>query len=294
VFSVVSNDYRLVTNQEALEWAHECCRAVFPETKPSEWQVKATDGPASGGHCSIDLVHNSSSLDFSFVAAKRKPDTFGPFIRVTNSYNSRRALEFDIGFLRKVCSNGLILERSIIHFKFNHLRQDIGERMSFLVEHERLAAIKRRFGESFNSLHGCAIPRQSFEPLVCSALQVRIPEQLDIDSPKKAADWEAVAVYIDKLCEQYARELGENAYAVFNVITDFASRPPDNSCIRRERHGFQRLAGEWFDGFSRQCAKPDFKINEYLKKSALTNGSSESTANHPSRRPQLLDAASAG
>ena len=81
----------------------KCCRTVFPETQPSEWQVKDTDAPGMGGHCFIDLVHNSTALDFRFVPANDRPDAFGPFIRVANSYKGLRALAFDIGFYRKVC-----------------------------------------------------------------------------------------------------------------------------------------------------------------------------------------------
>jgi len=103
VLGVVSRDYRLVSNREALDMAFDCCRTVFPETKPGEWDVQATDAPWSGGHCFIDIAYNSTALDFKFVLAQGRPDAFGPFIRVTNSYNSLRALAFDIGFSRKVC-----------------------------------------------------------------------------------------------------------------------------------------------------------------------------------------------
>src|SRR5262245_38157018 len=55
VLGVVSRDYRLVTNQQALQLAYECCRAVFPTTQAAEWDVNATDAPSTGGHCTIDL-----------------------------------------------------------------------------------------------------------------------------------------------------------------------------------------------------------------------------------------------
>jgi hypothetical protein len=96
----------------------------------------------------MDLVHNSPALDFDFVPAAERPEAFGPFIRVTNSYNGLRALAFDIGFYRKVCKNGLILPDSIIHFEFNHMWRDIGDRIQFVVSHERLAKLKTSFGKS--------------------------------------------------------------------------------------------------------------------------------------------------
>jgi hypothetical protein len=52
----------------------------------------------TAGHCFIDLVHNSAALDFTGVPVQGRPEAFGPFIRVTNSYNGLRALAFNIGF----------------------------------------------------------------------------------------------------------------------------------------------------------------------------------------------------
>ena len=72
----------------------------------------------------LDLVHNSTALDFTFVAAHQRSELFDPFIRVTNSYNGLRALGFDIGFYRKICKNGMIVPDTVIRFKFTHLRRD--------------------------------------------------------------------------------------------------------------------------------------------------------------------------
>jgi hypothetical protein len=86
VLGVVSRGYRLVTNAEALELAYQCCATVFPETKPGEWLASAVDAPSTAGYCHIDLLHNSTALDFRDVPPNQRPDVFGPFIRVTNSY----------------------------------------------------------------------------------------------------------------------------------------------------------------------------------------------------------------
>lgn len=91
VLGIVSRDYLLVTNREALEWAYECCRHVFPDTQRAEWDVSQTDGRSTAGYCRIDLVHRTASLDFGDVQPGRRPEAFGPFIRVTNSYNASRA-----------------------------------------------------------------------------------------------------------------------------------------------------------------------------------------------------------
>ena len=65
-----------------------------------------------------DSGRRTASLDFGEIQPGKRPEAFGPFIRVTNSYNGLRALAFDIGFYRKVCRNGLIAPDTIVQFKF--------------------------------------------------------------------------------------------------------------------------------------------------------------------------------
>jgi hypothetical protein len=271
VLGVVSRGYRLVTNEQALEWAYQCCQVAFPETKPSEWEVKATDAPGTGGHCFIDVVHNSAALDFKFVPANDRPDVFGPFIRVTNSYNALRALAFDIGFLRKVCNNGLILPESVVRFKFNHLKKDIENEINFEVAQERLYKLKTSFNEYLGVLRDCKVAPSEFEPLFRGVLLIRKPKDMKPDGPI-ASDWGVLSQHMGDLCSRYREDLGENAYAVFNAITEFASHPPKNRCIHRDRHSFQRLAGEWMSNFSQESRQTDFNISEYLERLNKGNG----------------------
>jgi len=264
VLGIVSRDYRLVSNREALDWAFDCCRTVFPETQPAEWEVKAADAPGTGGHCFIDLAHNSTALDFKFVPAMDRPEAYGPFIRVTNSYNRVRALAFDIGFYRKVCTNGLIVPDSIIQFKFTHLSRDIGETIEFEVAHEKLTKFKASFGSYLGALRDCAVPRNQFGPLLWAVLSLQeLDDELEPGS-RAAGEWDALTAHVRELFDRYAEELGENAYAVFNAVTDFASHPPANRYLGRERHSLQRLAGSWVSEFSQECRKPGFRLHEYL------------------------------
>jgi hypothetical protein len=263
VLGIVSRGYRLVTNAEALDMAHECCRTVFPETMAGEWEVKAIDAPSTAGYCHIDLVHNSTALDFTFVPAAQRPDVFGPFIRVTNSYNGLRALGFDIGFYRKICKNGLIVPDTIIRFKFTHLRRDIGETILFQIAQERLTKFKTAFTESLAGLRDCAVPRLQFEPLIRGVLLIRPPQPLEPDT-REEAEWKTLNGHVEEMSTRYSGELGENAYAAFNAITEFASHPPENRCVHRDRHSLQRLAGSWLTSFNAACRKPGFSIASHL------------------------------
>lgn len=265
VLGIVSRGYRLVSNREALDMAHKCCQTVFPETKPAEWEASAVDAPSTAGYCHIDLVHKSAVLEFDFVQAAQRPDVFGPFIRVTNSYNSLRALGFDIGFHRKICKNGLIIPDTIIRFSFAHLHRDIGQTVLFQVAKDKLVKFNNSFTDSLAGLRACDVKRPQFDPLLRNVLLLRPPQPLK-PRTREAEDWQKLSAHLDEISDRYATELGENAYAAFNAITEFASHPPGNCCVHRDRHSLQRLSGAWLTTFSAERRKPGFRFDAYLEK----------------------------
>jgi len=165
----------------------------------------------------------------------------------------------------------LILPQSIISFKFSHNQRDIKKEIVFEIDKEKLAAHKADFNGYFSGLQKCTVPRDCFEPLLCGVLNIRKPKDLDQRPESLIEDWTVLNMQLQDLCEQYFRELGGNAYAAFNAITDFASNHPDNQCIRRERNSMQRLAGYWLSTFHQECRRDDFRLADYLVKLAKGN-----------------------
>ena len=263
VVGVVGRDYRLVDNRQALDWAYRCASAVFPHTKPDEWELHKVDAPQSGGHCYIDLEHKRTASDFSFLPKGGAKDVFGPFVRVTNSYNGQRALSFNVGYFRKVCGNGLILPRSVIRFSYPHSRKEIKEEITFLVAKDSLKELRNSLLESLETLRACGVPRADILPLFQKVLLLRAPQEKVGNAPL-LAEWEALKQHAEDLCDRACEEFGENAYALFNAVTEFASHPLRNRCLRRERHALQRLAGDWTTRFVQECRKPDFTVKGYL------------------------------
>ncbi len=267
VLGVVGRGYRLVTNQQALDWGKQCCRTVFPETNAREWQVSAVEAPGTGGHCHIDLVHNTASLDFTHLPAQSRPDAYGPFIRVSNSYNGIRALAFNIGFQRKVCTNGLMASDTVIRFKFAHQKAALKEEISFTVARDKLHRMKTTFCKQLTTLSQYHLEPSQIRLLVYAALRLQPPP--DNRFPQ---DWENLEAHIEKLCSSYEKELGTNAYAALNTMTDFASHPLSNRNVRRDRHSYQRLAGQWLDDFFSECRRPDFDLSYHIEHLAQPKG----------------------
>ena len=90
--------------------------------------------------------------------------------------------------------------------------------------------------------------------------------------------WQRLDAHISELCRRYASELGDNAYAVLNAATDFASRPLDNRHLHRDRHGLQRLAGTWLSTFGEECQRPGFAIDAYLARMDAVSKEASATA----------------
>jgi len=67
-------------------------------------------------------------------------------------------------------------------------------------------------------------------------------------------------------------------------MTEFASYPPQNRCVYRERHSFQRLAGGWLSKFSQECHKPDFNLSSYLEGLVKQDGTGENGSNGANNR----------
>lgn len=263
VVGVVGKDYRVVSNLDAILWGYQACMKAFPETDIVEWNLGKVDAPGTGSRCSIDILHSTATLDFSFVEAGNKPEAYGPFVRLTNSYNCMRALSFEIGFFRKVCGNGLILPQAVIRFRFNHLKSEIGAQIDFDVSSGAFLKMRQSFLESLDVLTGCQVAEEDFELLARSALGIRPPFNVE-KSPRVQEDWQELSYCFSALCDRYYRDLGGNAYAVLNAVTDFASHPPDNRLLRRDCHSLQKMAGSWASEFSRRCVLPEFTVSDYL------------------------------
>ncbi|MDE0175191.1 MAG: DUF932 domain-containing protein [Defluviicoccus sp.] len=277
VLGVVSKDYRLVTNREACDYARKCAQAVFEDTTEDEWEIFAVDAPPSATYCHVDLRHRTGKLDFGYVMVGTRedvPDNYGPYIRVTNSYNAQRALRFTIGCYRKVCANGMTAPGDIISFSFAHTRDKIQSDITFVVDHDRVRKMQQEFKAAFDGLRRYEFARKHGRKLVQTILAIRRPRNaIEEESNFNAfqSDWFRLEGYIDSLYGKYADRLGDNAYSALQAATELASHPLENLCLRKDKNTLQRLAGEWMVDFQRQCAEQAFDLSEYLGRSTHTH-----------------------
>lgn len=249
VFSVVSDGYRLVTNEEAVSLAKQCFQQLFDMPDSEQMTVFNITAPQSRSFCHIDFIHKNYSVNLW------DREMWLPYLRLTNSYNRSRALRFDLGFCRALCDNGMIFERETIEYKFLHTRQEISPMGQFKVDFTRLKKLEASFHASVDRLCNYPVPQNAFLPVYAG------------DAATQARERQRLKVFISgvqPLVDKYCTELGENAYAVLSVVTDIASRPFFYSTPSWMVDTLQKRAGRWFGIFTDQLTQPGFRLENYL------------------------------
>jgi hypothetical protein len=62
----------------------------------------------------------------------------------------------------------------------------------------------------------------------------------------------------------YQKELGPNAYAVFNTLTDIAARPPESVYFQKDRDTIEKRSGRWLKRLARMSQAPGFDLDRWI------------------------------
>lgn len=257
VFAVVTENYKLVTNQQAYELAAEALKTVFNFTSLADMACLKIIMPKTRSFCHIDLIHKESDFE------PWKDDQWIPFIRITNSYNRTHRLRFEIGFCRLTNLNEVIFESKSVEISFAHTKQlhDI-----MLRWHENLGEIKEleiEFVNQLRNLERFHVPRRWMLPLACKVFGVQLNPKSSISS-NKIKELTLFRNAIEWLTNDYFSALGEQGYAALNVLMDYASQPVGVMSPENRIDGYQRKAGDWINDFSQQIESREFSFEKYL------------------------------
>jgi len=261
---VVSSNYRLVTNEQALEMGRQCCEQLFGTDVATDIDVFTAYAPSTRSYCHIDLIHKNYVMNVG--CGNRGSEVYTPYIRVTNSYNRTRALRFDVGFCRKLCLNGVIFEAETIDFTFTHSRQLHSDDISFGHKKDQLQRLFEQFQQQIAVLRSFELTADNAFTILCGVLKVKSHAHIDRSkSNNHREDYDELISEFKTVLNGYIDELGSNAYALFNTITDIASRPPENRYFRRDVNSLQRTAGSWLNSFQGEIRKGNFKLDMYMQ-----------------------------
>jgi hypothetical protein len=260
ILGVVSRDYRVVTNQEAVDLAREACRIAFPGVSPMEWEAKRATAPRTLSYAHIDLMHRTHVLNYWDTEIK-KDDPFTPFLRVTNSFNGARALRFDIGFMRKHCSNGVIFEEEVATIRASHSKEAL-DQLKIEIQSRSLPKMWDEFSKFLTNVRNIDMTPEQSNLALNTVL--RLPDPKPDDKPARKEGLNSLASDFSTRLAGYRRELGPNAYAVFNTLTDIAARPPENPQFQKNRDTIEKRSGRWLKELARQSQATGFNLNAWI------------------------------
>ena len=265
--SVVSSQYNLVTNREAYEIANFIVQRIFEGMTLQQFECYNVYMPQSKGSCRIDLI-----IPFSYnnPFADRK-DTWTPFLRISNSYNRTLVLKYETGFCRWICKNGVIFGQNGITISINHnerinyqrIQSEIGKMNNVIGVRNLMSS----FLKKMDDLKSLELPESIALQMYCKAFNVKVSKDKLLPYQKDTLGKSAKRI-IDAAKEYFA-EMGNNAYAIFNVLSDFASFPVSYGQQSIYIHGLQRKVGLWADNLILEAKKPNFSLYKFIGEEAM-------------------------
>lgn len=259
VFSIVSRNYALILNEEAIVLGKRIFKEMFPGSGEDEFIVFNINYPQTKSYCYIDLINKTYTVNIW------DKEVYVPFIRVTNSYNKSRKLRFEIGFVRKVCDNGVIFERELVSLNYFHCNKSVKNIMECInkdMKLKKLIDIEKSFIEYMNNLRKIEIEEKYFTNLTAKIFGLKFNTENVSAKYRRIIEKqkEEFLNIIEDLKKKYIGELGENAYGLFNTATAFANETKFVKCDRY--NGYQTKAGKWVREIVR--INKEGKVPEYL------------------------------
>ena len=193
-----------------------------------------------------------------------KQEVYLPYIRITNSYNRTRSLSFDLGFCRKLCDNGVIFEKETIRFSFYHTRGIIKEKIQFDILPGKLDELRTKFIGYASKLAEFSVPKPKAVPFMLKILDIRFNlDKKDEELGREIKRRDEIVERAGRLAEKYYKQLGENAYAIFNACTDYATYSKSGD-VNVFADSMQKRIGNWVEEFSEAKQMSGFSLENYI------------------------------
>lgn len=268
LISVVSKDYHLIENKRAYEAAETIVGAVFTSKKLEDMEFYHLFQPTTRSFMRLDLISKEEE-EGCVSSPLSRHDTWRAFLRITNSYNSLNALRYEVGFCRGICLNGMIFSPRSVQLKFVHDRQlrlalsELGPRLG------TIRSLELRMSQSLQRLHETRVPRDRMLPLFLQAFPLKVGLNVNKLSEAQIKHLRARRDQVSGLIDVYIDEMGENAYTMLNVLTDFASYPEASGKASHLSGGYQRQVGTWLEQFRHDVLEEERPLELFLNKAAI-------------------------
>lgn len=259
ILSVVGRNYRLIPNKVALEMGKELFLQLYPGIKVNKLIPYKVVAPASKASAHIDLIHKDVNFDVW------EQETWLPFLRVTNSYNRSYALAFEIGFVRKLCSNGMLFNKRSIKLKYVHSNT---KALNIQNDISKIGEVTGSFIKQCILLREFFLPREMMFAFVCHIMKLNLELPASRQLIRKLNTLEDLYTLTNSLTTQYSNGETVSAYTALNVVTDIVSHQNDYKNLTGyyfNVRSFYSKPADWMDEFSEAIKDKRFSPEKYLE-----------------------------
>ena len=138
------------------------------------------------------------------------------------------------------------------------------ENIDFDILPGKLEGLRRRFIEYANNLAEVAVPKPKAVPLMLKILDIRFHlDKKDEELGREIRRRDEIKERAGRLAEKYYKQLGENAYAIFNACTDYATYSKSDK-VNVFADSMQKRIGNWVEEFSEARQMNDFSLEKYI------------------------------
>lgn len=290
VLSLVSEQYSLITNAEALELGKSILEHIYQEKFGCLVPTNILSNEENTNFLGCFMPENYT---FELVAG----DKWAPFVYIQNSYDKTTPFRCWVGMGRLVCLNGLIFANVEVKIstkhKINNVKYEILRKLRVNQTDLNFQCQKELYAGIFNRLTEIPVMEEWVRPLVCRAFEVsyfnnKKDVRAEIAKIKKRYDKRnSVAKrnmcdnlmilmrIIDNYWIRYSNALGKNAYAIYNIISDIATHDDDRlNQLVDVKPAIVTLtikATEWAKRFAENSGANIPGIQEYIKDYMIYN-----------------------
>ena len=266
--AVVTDRYQLISNREALDLADLIIRGVFTSHTLDDFVCYNVRVSKSRGSCIIDLIIPNNFHELF----GDENESWTPFLRITNSYNRNSVLRYEIGFCRWICLNGCIFGQKGFTISIRHDELEYYDNYERIIKEVRMKmgnidSIWQTIINRLNALREIEISQMMVLPLFCKIFNLHFDK--DKLTPGQVESLAVRAKQILNSAKEYFAEMGSNAYALFNVMTDYASFPANMSDTSVSIHNLQHRVGAWVDDFIAANKQVNFSLSKYIGDEAM-------------------------
>lgn len=258
LLSIVSKNYRITTNREALEMGKEVFVQLFPGYSKDKLTLFKVIAPKSLTSVNFDITHPEVFLNI------REQENWLPFLRITNSFNRRQALVLEIGFVHKLWANSVLFDPKNIDLQFSCISN---KPIRLTDKTDEIYAFSEKFRDWCDLLKSYPLSMESFFPLLCMILCINLEAPAPKQFRHKKETLNKIHTWVKHQIRNYQEILGMNAYTAFILSTDLVSHNSQYNVLPgyyvNIRSYFTRPT-TWMVKFTRNIRQNDFSLEEYL------------------------------